>query len=1831
MEIGKEIKVFGKSFKVDDYKAEIAAQDIMIFCDDNSAAVSKSEFQSKLKDLKNLSNKDLVNFIHKFDNNESIMELICDEVGSSKQDRKAACELVFGILAERAKSLGVDTKDFEEQFNKELKSQFNSWKPVDTEKLDKIVLAVTQSVENRQNFTKEDVKTIQKTSASEGQVQSNTALETRLEKAYASFGERVDENGNMSTKDKEGKYYDGQMQKDGWAADTADFVSKIWGSENTADKVRGDLKIAADQLQQLKEAKDQGEDAFKSKFKEIFGVEFDYANIYGYEKAEKTYLDAAPKHQVEMSFNNATKKLLSDAPLEDEYTYTTMNSMAGAYTTSTLAATKAQVYDREFKNLASLMGEKGTETLNQILEKNGVKDASVEEKFEVLKSVAKSCSQKLHSDTMEATGGKSFAAIKDVYDNSYKAAYGVENDIMKRVTDYNTSQDIGAGVVKAGATIVASVAAAATGFGLVGVAGITAGTTVLAEASDRGTSGKALNTLRDEGVVEYLKTANNDIDWAATLKQATISGGAVLIGGGVAKGVTVLMQGKSTVAQAAAMFGADVVTDAGMEYVTTGQISASGLIFTVLLSAAGNIVAAKQTGTLADAAQGADEAIDAAKVAGNATDVLQGADDAIDVAAAVTRDDAGISKLKKLKSSVSEFIDGQPAAKAGAAADAAAKITPKAEVDVKSKLASVGFTDDVIKEIKANCPLGAEGADAFTNGLLDMVVYLEDQVASGKSITRELIEEALDVCAPSGSGASTGVQRQLLANFWDKGDEVFNAYGQKAPGQSTFSVGNMKAKYNKVKQGISEYIDDFKFEHELGKYSPTPEMKIKRALADDVYAATAKAGSEADIAKLKQKYYQVIDKLAKMKASDGKNLFSADDIRTIMANCSEVIESNPQKIVHILDDWGERSFIADGKNPAARAVKAILEPSPRLIDENPLIMLGDKSPTTFMKPQAADNIKGKGISFKQAAGQPDYSATRIEWGDTVEQTIALNKKNGIDLEFVKGDDGKYFLGIKDVWSDGYHRVDRNSVVMHYGDFVPEKTSANKAWVKAHANSDGTIKDCAVVANDTGAKILENSYVTADGQKIDFATMAPGTKVHKDPDAIVNAVAFDAPKKLQTLEGQIETAVTMGDVDGNVYNNFKQLKKQITQGQLLADSSNPYSQQFIDLIKAGDDDAAIALLKKATAADAVKPGKKIIASTGNKCVLPKNMQHTSGKIGDVSVKVASGDMTSIKADAFLVPEFQRGASYGGVGAAVERNGAGAGLDAFDEIVRTQGEQPYGAVHITESGGGNSSKLIHAVTVGSGPENEFQVIQDAVYNSLKAAEEQGLSSVAMPALGTGIIGSMTNEQSAQAMMAAIKRFSDEGGKMDVSLVLYGSPKGYNAFADTMKSGNYTSVASQVGAKQFDTAGFLAGLANDGVDVDASLQAQKIASADAAKAVDAPTSVTPKASQASAVVAKQAATPNPHNLSFVDTPDEVGKFAQQALGTSDYRIATAGYSAAPNGYEIPTKKFMQALDAELGAKKTSYVTSPTADKGSIDAITTEIAGFDDGRLFYTTAKDYVEYINPDNFPAGFDKAKYATVPKYVLPDGASYSKATAEASNVFLATGGRNATVSDFVNALNKGNKTIVLDNTSLDVPAWDAAKNRVNNASKYLSDQIEAVKSGRPLPYPEIGEFTEDFIRSNLDKIESNMRIYQIDGTDASIAAAANESASFVKAQNSPLESVAAKAVDAPTTVLPKASSSPMSASVLDDLATEISEYRNLLNEQILSKSEAEILIKMCQDSANPISNFKEKIVAILRNSDEVDFLETHYKNKVAGMMERLENPMLSTIKKNPGLF
>ena len=268
------------------------------------------------------------------------------------------------------------------------------------------------------------------------------------------------------------------------------------------------------------------------------------------------------------------------------------------------------------------------------------------------------------------------------------------------------------------------------------------------------------------------------------------------------------------------------------------------------------------------------------------------------------------------------------------------------------------------------------------------------------------------------------------------------------------------------------------------------------------------------------------------------------------------------------------------------------------VDRTNLKEVLEASPDLIFAPLKADNIKGNGISFKPVIPDDPEKLKKVTYkavplytnARTMEELIRLAKRDGVKIELVKDAEGNYCPGVKNIWSEGgYFRLDRDSFIIQYGEIPADDPYVDHAWAEKnkYKNKEGkyVIRDCAIVASDkkTNANIMPNSYVKADGSPITRADACDwdGFEVHKDPNGIINAVAFDDVRTITTLEGTIETDVTMGDVEGNVYNKYKDLKKQIINDKIQANPDDPNSQKFIDLVKAGDEDAAIALLREAT--------------------------------------------------------------------------------------------------------------------------------------------------------------------------------------------------------------------------------------------------------------------------------------------------------------------------------------------------------------------------------------------------------------------------------------------------------------------------------------------------------------------------------------------------------------------------------------------------------------------------------------------------------------------------
>lgn len=122
---------------------------------------------------------------------------------------------------------------------------------------------------------------------------------------------------------------------------------------------------------------------------------------------------------------------------------------------------------------------------------------------------------------------------------------------------------------------------------------------------------------------------------------------------------------------------------------------------------------------------------------------------------------------------------------------------------------------------------------------------------------------------------------------------------------------------------------------------------------------------------------------------------------------------------------------------------------------------------------------------------------------------------------------------------------------------------------------------------------------------------------------------------------------------------------------------------------------------------------------------------------VKVGLVKGDITELEVDAIVNAANSYLEHGGGVAGAIVRKGGPIIQEESREWIRRYGPVPVGGVAVTSAGALKAKYVIHAVGPRCGRE-PVEKIKDAVANAVLKADELGLSSVALPAISTGIFG-------------------------------------------------------------------------------------------------------------------------------------------------------------------------------------------------------------------------------------------------------------------------------------------------------------------------------------------------------------------------------------------------------------------------------------------------------------------------------------------------------------
>lgn len=345
---------------------------------------------------------------------------------------------------------------------------------------------------------------------------------------------------------------DGQMAIDGWAGKVADSISILWNSKNRATVVQNDINIYNAQIDELKQS--IKENKFNEKFKEIFDIEYNHANIARYDKKSKQFkLAVTANIMAEMTNSKLSAHIKTykenNGKLQDKIItrinpYASIGCVPYIYETQT----KENTLKKLENSLVSVLGSK--EILTDTLKSSGINTETMtdDEKYSTYGVIAEFLVETTKETAKNCSKGKSIKELKEEYDTAYKKAYGTKNNIQFRVDKYNRSQEIGAaavrGVTRSAISAIVMLAAPEAGLAKIAANAATVmGVKVLVDGSDK-LSNNVDGSLSKKNFQNLVRSAS--ISGAEKLASSVISSFIPGFDTGYEVLDEVLSQGKST-------------------------------------------------------------------------------------------------------------------------------------------------------------------------------------------------------------------------------------------------------------------------------------------------------------------------------------------------------------------------------------------------------------------------------------------------------------------------------------------------------------------------------------------------------------------------------------------------------------------------------------------------------------------------------------------------------------------------------------------------------------------------------------------------------------------------------------------------------------------------------------------------------------------------------------------------------------------------------------------------------------------------------------------------------------------------------------------------------------------------------------------------------------------------------------------------------------------------------------------------------------------------------------------------------------------------------------
>lgn len=161
-----------------------------------------------------------------------------------------------------------------------------------------------------------------------------------------------------------------------------------------------------------------------------------------------------------------------------------------------------------------------------------------------------------------------------------------------------------------------------------------------------------------------------------------------------------------------------------------------------------------------------------------------------------------------------------------------------------------------------------------------------------------------------------------------------------------------------------------------------------------------------------------------------------------------------------------------------------------------------------------------------------------------------------------------------------------------------------------------------------------------------------------------------------------------------------------------------------------------------------------------------------------IRLVQGDITALPVDAIVNAANDQLWMGAGVAGAIKR----AGGEEIEREAVAQGPIAVGEAVVTGAGKLKAKHVVHAAVMGQDLRTDAERIRRATASALGRAEELGLRSIALPALGTGV-GGFPLDECARLMIGEVERHVRAGSGLEEVVFALRGDDAFVAFRDVL----------------------------------------------------------------------------------------------------------------------------------------------------------------------------------------------------------------------------------------------------------------------------------------------------------------------------------------------------------------------------------------------------------------------------------------------------------------